>query len=266
MGQFNSSFTRVQPIFVALRTQDPTGVSWLPELWRIATGSRQIDPLPPPTSGPLLPGAGFERVVPPSVAFLRWAIRNPDRLTTLPAPDYGATGEVSKEKRAALFGSDGALRARVMAEALAAIESSTAAGSAQQWWAFEGFTHVDACFETAEAVVFIEGKRTESVSPSTRWFRHRNQLWRNVEVAGELARGRAFGVILCVENVESGLGALADAEAAREASLPHLSESQRAELDRHLLGYVAWSEIVERFALPASVMLKTWEPRGEGPS
>src|SRR4029450_4159343 len=119
-------------------------------------------------------------------------------------PDYGATGDVAKEKRAALFGSDETLRAKVIAEALALIDSAAAKGSAQQGWAFEGFTHVDACFETADALVFIEGKRTEIVSPSTRWFRTRNQLWRNVEVADELAAGRAFGVILCVESVESG--------------------------------------------------------------
>jgi len=115
-------------------------------------------------------------------------------------------------------------------------------------------------------VVFIEGKRTEIVSPSTRWFRTRNQLWRNVEVAGELAAGRAFGVILCVESVESGVGALAEAEGTREESLPHLSEAQRTELDRHLLGYVGWPEIVQTFALPASVMLEGSDPRGGGPS
>ena len=71
-------------------------------------------------------------------------------------------------------------------EALQEIDAKQGKGSAQAWWAFEGFTHVDASFETDACLLLIEGKRTETVSSSTRWFKSRNQLWRNVEVAGEL--------------------------------------------------------------------------------
>lgn len=80
-----------------------------------------------------------------------------------------------------------------MREALRAIELQGGKGSARQWWAFEGFTHVDACFETEECLLVVEGKRTELVSPSSRWFSSRNQLWRNVEVAGELANAAIRG-------------------------------------------------------------------------
>ncbi len=79
----------------------------------------------------------------------------------------------------------------------------------------EGFTHVDACFETEECLLLVEGKRTETVSPSTRWFESRNQLWRNVEVAGELAAARQFGVLVAVENEADGRKALAEAAASR---------------------------------------------------
>lgn len=264
MGRFNSALTRVQPIFDALRQQDPGG-AWLMELWRMARTNREGDTVqPPPTSGSLLPGKGYERVVPPSTAFLRWAVEHPDRLTQLPAPDYGASGDVAKSKRAALFGDDEPLRDAVIAEALNAIGSAGGKGSAQQWWAFEGFTHVDACMETGECLLLIEGRRTETVVPSTRWFGQRNQLWRNVEVAEDLAGGRHFGVILGVESSESGLIALRDADATRDNSYPHLSDAHRTDLDRHLIGFVVWPEVVTAFGLPPSVMLDSYEPESHG--
>jgi len=219
---------------------------------------------PPPTFGDLLPGNGYERVVPPSTAFLRWAVQNPDYLTV--PRDFGATGELSKEKRADLFGSDAARRAAVTAEALMLIDSHGGKGSARQWWAFEGFTHVDACLESPHALLVVEGKRTESVSSSTRWFGQRNQLWRNVEVAQEMAAGKAFGVILAVETHEAGRAALDEAGTSRGGSYPHRTEAEQVELDRHLLGFVVWSEIVAAFALPPSCMVESCEPKAAGPS
>ena len=144
-------------------------------------------------------------------------------------------------------------------EALAELERAGAKGSGQKWWAFEGFTRADACFETDECILLTEGKRTETVSPSTRWFASRNQLWRNVEVARDLAAGRAYGVILGVETPDSGTLALAQAAASRDNSFPHLGAMERDELDRHLLGFVVWSEVVTRFALPPSVLRDTCE-------
>jgi hypothetical protein len=256
MDQLNSSLTRVQPILDALRQRDSSGSTWLPELWRMASATRGVDAIsPPPDFGLLVPGKGYQRVVPPSTPFLRWAIQNPQQLSSL--PDFGASGDAAKTKRATLFGPDEARRTSVVAEALAAIDALTGKGSAQQWWAFEGFTHVDACLETSGSLIVVEGKNTETAFPSTRWFQQRTQLWRNVEVAQELAAGRQFGVILGVETAESGRVALRDAEATRDGSYPHLNEIARAELDRHLLGFVVWSEIVSAFGLPPSVLLQT---------
>jgi hypothetical protein len=264
MGLFNSSATRVQPVLNALRERDRTGV-WPSELWRMARATRGTETaLPPPTFGELFPGNGYERVVPPSTAFLKWAIENPERLTVL--RDFGATGELSTKKRADLFGSDPARRAAVTAEALKLVEAQGGKNSARQWWAFEGFTHVDACLESSNALLVVEGKRTESVSSSTRWFSQRNQLWRNVEVAQEMAAGKAFGVILAVETAEAGRMALDDAIGSRVSSYPHRTDAEQMELDRHLLGFVVWSEIVRVFELPPSCMVDSWEPKTTGPS
>ena len=250
----NSSKTRVRPVFDELRKQELS--AWLPELWRMAASSRSGTVIAPPSVGPLRPGKVYERTLPPSTAFLRWMVQNPDRLTPLAAPDYGAkSGGTASVSRAALFGADPQAREAAQREALQAIDEGGGQGSAQQWWAFEGFTHVDACFETEECLLIIEGKRTEAVSSSTRWYKERNQLWRNVEVAGELASGRPFGVILAVESAASGQAALRDAAQSRDDSYPHLTPEQRAELDRHLLGSVVWRDIVAKFDLPESVLL-----------
>lgn len=171
--------------------------------------------------------------------------------------DLVVNRRVASERRAALFGSDPQLRAATVREAMAAIEKKRGQGSGQEWWAFEGFTHVDACFDTAECLLIIEGKGTEAVSPSTRWFAKRNQLWRNVEVVGELAGERPFAVILAVERAAAGKAALQDAERSRDDSYPHLSMEQKRELDRHFLGFALWSEIVSAFNLPPSVLLET---------
>jgi hypothetical protein len=256
MGRYNSSKTRVQPVFDALLKHDLS--VWLPALWRMAAMMRERVIPPPASVGPLRPGKIYERTLPPSTAFLRWMVQNPAKLTPLPAPNYGASeGGVASERRAAPFGSDPQLRAATLREAMAAIEKKRGQGSGQEWWAFEGFTHVDACFDTAECLLIIEGKRTEAVSPSTRWFAKRNQLWRNVEVVGELAGERLFGVILAVESAAAGEAALQDAERSHDDSYPHLSIDQKRELDRHLLGFAVWSEMVSAFNLPPSVLLDT---------
>jgi hypothetical protein len=259
MGQYNSSLTRVQPIFKALQERDDTGASWLPQLWQLAAATRKEAAAVPAHIGTMTTGRTFERALPPSTAFLRWAVENPQRLNKLPPPNYGATGTAAIEKREQLFRDDPPARARARAEALEQIAKRGGQGSGQQWWAFEGFTHVDACFETEECLLIVEGKRTETVSPSTRWFAQRNQLWRNVEVAQELANGRAFGVILGVENEEDGTLALREAAVSRDGSYPHLPPTARQALDGHLLGFVVWRQIVSALNLPSSVLIETYE-------
>jgi hypothetical protein len=98
--------------------------------------------------------------------------------------------------------------------------------------------------------VFIEGKRTESLSPATLWFEQRSQLWRNVEAAEQFARGREFGVILACESDDAGQDALTHANASLTASFPHRTDERRRDLAQHLLGFVTWADIVARFALP----------------
>ena len=104
-------------------------------------------------------------------------------------------------------------------------------------------------------MLFIEGKRTESVSPSTLWFQQRSQLWRNVEAAKEFAGDKQFAVILAVECEADGTTALAVGATSLDGSYPHLDSEQRAELSRHLIGFVTWPGIVARFGLRPECLL-----------
>jgi hypothetical protein len=113
---------------------------------------------------------------------------------------------------------------------------------------------VDCCLETPQLLLFIEGKRKELMSKSTRWYPRRNQLWRNVEAAEQMADGRQYGVILAVETETAGREALIAAEQTLPLSLPHRVDGE-AQLSRHFVGFVTWEQIREEFDLPPSCLV-----------
>lgn len=165
--------------------------------------------------------------------------------------NFGASAEEAVTWRRRLFDGTPAERAQAQAEGRAKLNHMGAAGTRDQWWAFEGFTALDCCLITDRAVVVIEGKRTEPVSPKVLWYPRRNQLWRNVEAAQTLAVDRAFGVIVGVEHEDDGVREVATAMASLDDSCPHLQPDERASLARHLLGFVTWMGTLGRaFGLP----------------
>ena len=260
MGDLDSSLTRVQPVFNALLDRWPDGEAWLGELWDLAVATGPA-PLPRPDIGRLLAseaptdhdqrlGKVFERIVPSPAAFLRWLIDHPDRMQVRNPITFGATSDEAREQRSKLFSTDASQRAEAQKAARDHLALRGTEGSGRQWWAFEGFSHIDCCFITDTCVMFVEGKRTESVSPATLWFEKRSQLWRNVEAAEQFARGKQFGVVLACETDDAGVDALTHAKDSLAPSFPHLTEERRSDLARHLLGFVTWADIVARFGLP----------------
>jgi hypothetical protein len=269
MGEKNSSLTRVQPIMNALLDSWPDGEPWLQELWNMAVLTRPGVAIPPPASmGKLLSdqapasatqrlGKVFERTVAPPAAFLRWLLENPQKMQVRDPVTFGAKSDEARTWRAKLFSGDRRLVSEAQAEGLKQLGQRLAQRGRNKWWAFEGFSHIDCCLMTETCVLFIEGKRTEAVSPSTFWFGQRSQLWRNVEAAEEFAQGKDFGVMLAVEYDEQGTGALKAAQDTLEASFPHLTPQHRADLSTHFLGFVTWPEVVTRFGLPPHCMPET---------
>jgi hypothetical protein len=273
-GRFNSSITRVRPFFSALLRRDPTGNEWLRPLLGAAPRAAQALPeavLDDP--GELLPELAqtrqyadrvlgrtiplsdcFEHPAPPSRAFLRWLLEHPDKLRW---PTVGGElhtfGAETQRLREALVDGPSADRASAQRQGLAELEHRGPAKSRRLWWAFEGFTEVDCWLETERLLVFVEGKRTELLSSSTDWFPQRNQLVRNLEVVGELAAGRAAGVLLVTEDPGVEL-----AEAAVAASAPHLDRAAHAALYTRYLGQTTWAALadavgIDFVSLPATL-------------
>ena len=108
-----------------------------------------------------------------------------------------------------------------------------------RWWAFEGFTQVDCCLETDNLLLFIEGKRKESLSSATMWFKQRSQLIRNLEVCLEAANGKYCGVLLIVEDGDDPFS-----EALLRKSLPHLVRDEEVgRVESVYMGCTTWREV-----------------------
>jgi hypothetical protein len=253
--------TRVQPVFDELLDRWPTGHPWIAQLWEMAARKRPGVALPAPSDvGNLLesdtpvdrasrPGKVYERAVAPPAAFLRWLIEHPDAMQVRDPITFGARSDEAQQWRRQLFSKDPKLVAAAQREAIGQLEKRLGQRGRNKWWAFEGFTRVDCCLVTDACVLFVEGTRTDGVSPSTLWFQERDQLWRNVEAAREFSGAKQFGVIVAAQNEADGVAALAAAERSCAGSYPHLAADDRDELSRHLLGFVTWPEILKRFAI-----------------
>jgi hypothetical protein len=266
MGEYNSSVTRVWPIFDWLFRSDPTGTRWLTSLLRLGSRAGQVERHIFCDPGPLCPRlARFERLVPrsmsvamgreraarierirnayevnvpPSAALLSWLLNHPEQLTWPKAtPDRECVfSPATQTNRKFLLAHEPTARTQALEE-LARVGAS---GSSRKWWAFEGFTSVDCLLETRSLLLLIEGKRTEAVSKSTDWFPGRNQVIRNLEVAQALAGGRNFAVLLCAETP------FELPEEAWRNSLPHFSRAQIEELMLHYLGCATWPTIAQQ--------------------
>jgi hypothetical protein len=272
---FDSSITRVWPVFQPLLQRDPSGLSWLPSILALANHNPALarrlagalTPLLPaclekrpiraktlqqfgkPT--PIMEGC-FERSLPPSAAFLRWLFRNPQRLHW-PRQGNQKYSLVPQAKREALVGLHGSqAQAAAQADALAELARIGAGRSHGKWWGFEGISFADCCLETAQLVLLIEGKRTESLSTRISWYPERNQLMRNLEVTAEIAAGRDFAVLVIAEEP---LPPLAAQTVAR--SLPHLSQSEREGLLSHYLGCVLWKDVCQAVGMDYDQLPKT---------
>ncbi len=243
MGLYDSSLTRVRPVFEDLLNRDPKGGSWLPELLNLERQNSLLGKKLAQNSGYLLPEKGllFERSAPPPERFLVWLVENPQKMSwPLRRGEPKEFGQKTQLKREKLFGIHGIeAQEEVIKEALNEIEIHGAMSSRRKWWAFEGFTSVDCSLETEELLLFIEGKRTDILSPSTEWLDGRNQLLRNLETCKEMAGEKQYAVVVLAE--EDPILNLS--EEIIKQGLPHLSKNERTDLISHFLGVLLWKDV-----------------------
>jgi hypothetical protein len=252
-------------VFTALIERDPTGRSWLPALLELCPRHDRLPAGVRAEPGELLPELVatrlykdkvlgeveilhcFERRVPPPAGFLRWLILNSEKMSW---PKNAGTSEETLRRRRELCGDDVDLREASRREALALLEERGASGSDKKWWAFEGFTEVDCWLETEHLVLLVEGKRHESLSAATAWYPARNQLVRNLEVAGYYVGAKDAFVLLATEEAVPEL-----TSETLIASTPHMNDTDREPLTERYLGQVTWQSLADALALPPSVLV-----------
>lgn len=214
MGIYNSSLTRVRPFFKTLLARDPKGSSWLPKLLALAPNRdwfADTDLLSNP--GLLHPTMlDREKQLYPPEAFLSWLIQHPERMTW-PKNGRARFGRETQQWRDKLMGRRDlsnepldrhteirkADRGEAIEEALKELTTHHAAGCDKKWWAFEGRTSVDCYLATDRLRIYVEGKRTDILSPSTDWYPSRNQLMRNLESARADVAGSPFACLVIAE-------------------------------------------------------------------
>jgi hypothetical protein len=251
-GPFDSSKTRVAPFFDALVEKDPSGRTWLPELVSLPEYGSSTTPS---VSGELIDSAWGEneRALPAPPSLLAWLVRN------LKCPSSMKEGRIRPERRDLIQGDEQRIE-----EGLRLLEDEP---RHRAWYVLEGPSYPDAYLATSDAIVVIEGKRTEAgPTSSTTWMPVRSQMLRHLDAAFDLAGPRALYGFFMVEGPEDGAIPEGWREAALgtlapdliEKSLPHRSTRERDLIRDAFLGVTTWQRAcrvlgVEKGRLPDEV-------------
>jgi hypothetical protein len=244
-GKYDSSKTRVKPIFDALWSR---GCDWLPQLLALPTGGCPEAEIKP---GDLTLVEGHweprEKCLNPPVSLLSWLIRN--------------VGSLASSSKA----SDNELRQRLLLGDPETVERALrllrTEGASRAWYIFEGPTCPDVYLVAPDALVVVEGKRTErTTTVDTTWLSGRHQIWRHIDAAWEIRGRRAvYGFFIVESGAGSKDGSVSDAwrkggqacldPVALDASFPHRSAEEVVAISRCYLGVTTWQKVCERFHL-----------------
>jgi hypothetical protein len=249
-GIHDSSRTRVAPVFDLLQGRSD---DWVRTLLSLNQGANQS---PADLAGLNLKfQKGYwgktEHSFDPPVALLSWLIRNP-------TPQLLAQDAIP-ERVLLAKGEPG-----VVARALHALRTSAAP---KGWHLLEGPTVPDVMIETPDALIVIEGKRTESgPTLDTTWLSGRHQIWRHIDAAWEIrGRRRVFGLFI-VQGQESDGGlpphwqkAIRDAvgSVVLDASFPHRSSTERDAIAACFVGGTTWNLVCKAFNISSASLPRT---------
>jgi len=230
----------VRPVFEALWKR---GRNWLPELLVLPSGGCP-DAKISPGDLTLLEGHwdANERCLNPPVSLLSWLIRNVGALRSR---------TLDSESRQRLADGDPA----AVDEALRLLRTE---GAARAWYVFEGPTCPDAYLLARDAIVVIEGKRTEAtITSDTTWLTGRHQMRRHLDAAWEVRGRRAVYGFFIVESEADGsltdhwrsAGASRLAADALQSSFPHRSSLEIDAISRCYLGITTWRQVCNQFQI-----------------
>lgn len=256
MGKYDSTKTRVTPVFDSLLGRDPTGLSWLQQLLSLpkrATGEsssfsdrlRNLGALEASSWG------ADERSLPAPRSLLHWLLTN----ASSPSSSYWQKTSSSVEKRKQLLVDRDP---KLVIEAIKKLEKTKL--PAKKWFVLEGATRPDVFLQTAEVLIVIEGKRTEpGPTTKTTWMKRRSQMLRHMDCASEIAGTRTvlgFFIVESDDDNDRGIpkvwqDAATDTVTKEmlEASLPHRNEDFIEKLANGFLGVTTWQEVCEEFGI-----------------
>src|SRR6185503_14225176 len=155
--------------------------------------------------------------------------------------------------------------ADTLAAALKSLQARRA--SPRAWYVLEGPSQPDVYLASDDAVIVVEGKRTETApATSTDWMRVRHQMLRHLDGAWEHRQGRQIYGLFIVE-AEKGTSSAEASSAWQEAveltvsqqvlngSLPHRSSDERSQIASALLGVTTWQALCDEFQIPREVLI-----------
>jgi hypothetical protein len=247
-GKFDSSKTRVTPVFKKISGR---GDDWVYSLIKLVNAEAAATVTELDLSSSKAYFGEHEHALDPPVSLLSWLVRNP-------TPALLSQKEIVE--RARLAQRDPV----TVHEALKLLRTS---GTGSGWYILEGQTYPDVFIETPDALVVVEGKRTEAgPTTHTKFMEGRHQIWRHVDAAWEIRGHRRVFGFFAVEGIDpSGdipkiwREAVKNAQSvnALEASFPHRSSEERSAIARCLLGVTTWQLICREFGIPFSALPKT---------
>ena len=241
-GRRDSSKTRVRPIFDRLSARSD---NWIADLLALPAGGCADARI---GSRDLSLVGGYwepkEKKLDPPVSLLSWLIRH---ATALPNRET-ATGP----RRDLMDGRPAALQA--------ALDALRTGREPRPWYVFEGPTSPDVFLITPDALVVIEGKRTEpAATVDTTWLKGRHQIWRHIDAAWEIRATRDVYGFFIVEGTPPldpdvpEYWSLAARECldtrALRSSFPHRSADEVAAIARCFLGVTTWRRVCDRFGI-----------------
>lgn len=253
MGKYNSSDTRVAPVFSGLFARDRSGHGWLNQLLQLGSLAHFASARPDSAGAlqehhPAWWGKS-ERSLAPPLSLLRWLVQNAD------APRSSSVwgSPTVRAKREELVRRN----PTVVAEALTKLDKGY---RPRAWYVLEGQSRPDACLETDRILLVVEGKRTERHAASaTTWMRDRSQILRHMDAALEVAGQRAvLGLHIVEGSAEDtelpspywmNAAEQLRTEAALQRSLPHRDVEVRNQLRDGFLGVTTWQRVCRELSI-----------------
>ena len=252
MGRFDSSRTRVAPVFSWLMARDGGGAGWLSELLAMPElAGRRRAPIEAGRIG-LARWHPCEQRLDPPIELLRHLVENPQ---ADPPEGFGTRSVAIRKRRELLYRGDPATRAAALEE----LEK----GYVENSWCVRG-SHVGRRLPRDRELDHPRGGKRTEAGPTTKtsWMQVRHQILRNIDAAYSMDSRNdrqivAFFIVsgeppnrLRIPERWQAFAADAVSTEVINASLPHRLAAQRKEISRSFLGVATWEAVSGEFNIP----------------